>query len=252
MKSRYHNKRKQFHLLWVAFIVAILFGVTVPGFAPGVPKPRQAAVALPAEPLALAAPPAASPATRLYPVHPDIVASMFYVGESGTSDNGFIPNRASTWDEQWQVHYGGVDSPTRRGDWRPSGFTPKQNPFYVALPYNDLNGNDERKASAHSIYWSEPQTPGEHSFVKNRWIEICYQQKCAYGQWEDAGPFGEDDVAYVFGTARPANDQGLEAGIDVSPALNDYLGLNGDAKVRWRFIDGAAVPAGPWHDIITR
>ncbi len=242
MKSRYHSKLKRFHLLWPAAVLIALFVVSVPGFAPGAPRTVQNA------PLPVTAPTvsAISAQGRTYPLHTDIIASMFYVGESGSSENGFIPNRASTWDEQWQAHYGGVDDPERRSGWLPESFRPLQNPFYIALPYNDLDDNGVRKPSAHSIYWSAPQTPGDESLVKGRWVEVCRERQCAYGQWQDAGPFGEDDVAYVFGLARPTNDQGLGAGIDVSPAINDYLNLNGDARVTWRFIDATDIPPGSW------
>jgi hypothetical protein len=36
------------------------------------------------------------------------------------------------------------------------------------------------------------------------------------------------------------------AGIDVSPAVRDYLGLGPLGLVDWRFVEQAQVPAGPW------
>lgn len=186
-------------------------------------------------------------AARQYPIHEGIVASTFYIGEPATPDNGYIANVASTWDEKWTQHYGGVDSPDRRNGWQPVAFRPKENPFYIALPYNDLDDNGNRKASAAQAYWHSES--GSGSWVKNRWVEVCKDSKCAYGQWEDAGPFGEDDASYVFGAAKPRNTTGLSAGIDVSPALDQYLSLNGSGVVSWRFIDNP--PAGPWQDIIT-
>lgn len=242
MKSKYHSKLKRFHLLWALVVVAVFFTASNPGFAPGAPSQQEKDV-LPS----LVQPHPTTAHYRAYPVHANIVASMFYIGEPGSSENGFIPNRASAWDEQWQEHYGGIDDPGQRNGWLPAGFTPGQNPFYIALPYNDLDDDGARKAAA-AIYWSEPQAPGAVSLVKGRWIEICYGGECAYGQWEDAGPFGEDDITYVFGSARPSNERGLMAGIDVSPAINDYLGLGGEARVDWRFIDAAAVPSGPWKE----
>lgn len=239
MKSKYHSKLKRFHLLWGLLALAAFFVMSTAGLAPGTPPQEKNAPPSPAQP-------AFTPQHRVYPAHTNIVATMFYIGEPGSGENGFISNSASTWDVQWQDHYGGIDDPSRRNGWLPRDFTPKQNPFYVALPYSDLDDNKTRKASANTIYWSEPQTPGDSSLVKDRWIEICHNKKCAYGQWEDAGPFGEDDVLYVFGPAQPANDKGLRAGIDVSPAINDYLGLGGSARVDWRFIDALAVPSGPW------
>jgi hypothetical protein len=37
------------------------------------------------------------------------------------------------------AHYGGEDSPTQRVNFLPTGFTPRQNPFYIALPYSDVS-----------------------------------------------------------------------------------------------------------------
>lgn len=186
---------------------------------------------------------------RFYPIHHNIQASMFYVGEAASADNGYIANNDSAWDGTWVEGYGGIDDPHRRDGWLPAAFTPRENPFYVALPYNDFSDAGERKPSAKYIYWADVAASG-HSLVKNRWVEVCSQGTCAYGQWEDAGPFGEDDVAYVFGTARPANTRGLRAGIDVSPAIDHYLQLQGAGIVSWRFIEEP--PSGPWRAIITK
>ena len=71
----------------------------------------------------------------------EALASVFWIGEDATADNRHIPNHASAWDPDWIDSYGGVDDPTRRqnnGYW-PEGFKPKENPFYVALPYWEYN-----------------------------------------------------------------------------------------------------------------
>jgi hypothetical protein len=178
------------------------------------------------------------------------MATTFWVGEPAGEDNGDISNAASTWDEHWQEHFGGVDDPRHRNGWHPAGFTPRENPFYVALPYNDLDDNGEVKASAAAIPWGAARVEGQ-SVVKNRWLHIVSSDKSVYAQWEDAGPFGEDDFAYVFGDAAPKNKINQSAGIDASPAVRDYLGLDDLTPVSWQFVDQAAVPPGPWLDIIT-
>lgn len=75
--------------------------------------------------------------------------------------------------------------------------------------------------------------------------------KTAYVQWEDVGPFGEDDSGYVFGNAAPKSSENKNSGIDVSPAARDYLGLTGMDKVDWQFVDFKDVPDGVWKKIIT-
>lgn len=191
-----------------------------------------------------------------YPTHSDIVASVFWVGEGATPESGNIPNFASAWDPEWQTHYGGVDAPEGRNKACPC-FAPKENPYYVALPYNDLiEKGDRRPDSEVVIPWYSvvfPTVEEAESVLKDRWVEVSVGNKRCYGQWEDVGPALEDDADYVFGTARPKNTFGVGAGIDLSPALAACLGipLNGSGKVNWRFMDTAFVPKGPWTTVVT-
>ena len=179
-----------------------------------------------------------------------VIATVFWVGESATSDNGYIQNVESAWDEDWAAHFGGVDDPDNRCGANPCGFTPKENPFYVALPYNDLDDNGDKKADAKLIPWNEPGL--EKSVLKNRWIEVSRGGKSCFGQWEDVGPFYENDIAYVFGSAsKPKNTFGENAGIDLSPALSACLGVDGSGFVSWRHVEANDVPAGVWKQTIT-
>jgi len=197
----------------------------------------------------LPAPTVAAPARSTYPVH-TVTATTFWVGEPADSDSFFISNAPSAWDDHWEDHFGGVDDPAHRAGWQPAAFTPRENPFYVALPYNDLDDNDQVKASAAAIPWAAERVAGQ-SVLKNRWVRIERAGKVAYAQWEDVGPLSEDDAGYVFGTAAPANPANESAGIDVSPAVQDQLGLDGLNTVSWQFVDRADVPPGPWLTIVT-
>jgi hypothetical protein len=93
--------------------------------------------------------------------------------------------------------------------------------------------------------------PASFSLCKNRWVRIVHQDRVAYAQWEDVGPFVPDDGEYVFGTARPRNENARGAGLDVSPAVRDYLRLGGGGYTDWQFVEADAVPSGPWLDIVT-
>ena len=86
----------------------------------------------------------------------------------------------------------------------------------------------------------------EQSVCKGRWVEIRHGLKSCYAQWEDVGPFRTDDAACVFGSERPLPNLNRGAGIDVSPAVRDYLGLRSLDSVDWRFVEQADVPVGPW------
>jgi len=188
-----------------------------------------------------------------YPLHQNITVTFFWVGEEGNEENNYIPNLQSVWDDKWLEHYGGVDDPNNRNGYFPANFTPLENPFYYALPYNDFDENGERKAEVDKvIYWSGEQEWSElESMCKNRWIKIIKGNKSVYAQWEDAGPFGEDDADYVFGDSLPKNELNNGAGLDVSPAVRDFLSLSDIDVVNWQFIDFSDVPDGPWTEIIT-
>jgi hypothetical protein len=189
------------------------------------------------------------PSQPLSFAHTDIITTYFWVGEAADSDNGYIANAASAWDEQWQAHYGGADAPSPRSGYLPGGFTPKENPFYFALPYNDLDAKGNRKSSAANCPLAAQKS--NYSWCKNSWIAIRHNGKIAYAQWEDVGPFGEDDTGYVFGNSQPKNKQDAKAGLDVSPAVKDYLGLQDVDKTDWIFVASQNVPEGPWKQIIT-
>ena len=98
-----------------------------------------------------------------------------------------------------------------------------------------------------SRWWNRraDKRPGKSS-CKGRWLQIVYGKKVCYAQWEDCGPFTTNDWQYVFGNQRPKNSKNKAAGLDVSPAVRDYLGMPSTATVHWRFIDFARIPRGPW------
>ncbi|MDP2671458.1 MAG: hypothetical protein Q8P13_03290 [bacterium] len=185
-----------------------------------------------------------------YPLHRNIVATYFYVGELAGPDNDFISNTKSAWDGAWEKHFGGVDDPAHRNGYWPAGFKPKENPFYFALPYGEF---DEvgLKANAKTVYWYDKNLPLGKSLLKNRWVKISRAGKVCYAQWEDVGPNDSDDVNYVFGSAKSKNTFGLRAGIDLSPAVRDFLDLGDSGKVSWQFVNDADVPPGPWKQIVT-
>ena len=87
--------------------------------------------------------------------------------------------------------------------------------------------------------------PGQ-SILKGRWIAIHYNGRTCFAQWEDCGPFRTDHANYVFGNERPRPNLNHGAGLDVSPAVRDYLGMTRNEYCDWKFVDAAAVPDGPW------
>ncbi len=181
--------------------------------------------------------------------HRGIVTTIFWAGEPADSDNGYISNAASAWDETWQQHYGGVDDPAHRNGYFPASFTPHENPFYFALPYDDVTDSGTRKVTAGAC--PGPSRNAAYSWCKNAWLAIRYHGKTVYAQWEDVGPYETDDTSYVFGSAQPRNGVGAGAGLDASPAVRDYLGLSDVSNTDWQFVKATDVPGGPWRTIIT-
>jgi hypothetical protein len=53
----------------------------------------------------------------------------------------------------------------------------------------------------------------------------------------------------VFGNERPKPNLNQGAGLDVSPAVRDYLGLKQTDVSDWRFVDFSEVPRGPWANL---
>ena len=84
------------------------------------------------------------------------------------------------------------------------------------------------------------------SVCKGRWLAVHYRGRIAYAQWEDVGPFRTDHWEYVFGDERPAPNRNGAAGLDISPAVRDYLGMATNDRVDWRFVEIEEVPVGPW------
>lgn len=186
-----------------------------------------------------------------YPWHFDITATYFYIGEQATARNP-VPNNASSWDSKWDANYGGFDDPNPANrdpkTFAPKAFTPLLNPFYVALPYNDIQKGGPKPEAAKVIPWYRIEKGGKYESVcRGTWVQIYYNGRYCFAQWEDCGPFNTDDWEYVFRGARPRNKANKCAGIDISPAVRDYLGIKGGtASVHWRFVDFHLVPGGPW------
>ncbi|HEY5892521.1 MAG TPA: hypothetical protein VIT91_04750 [Chthoniobacterales bacterium] len=183
-----------------------------------------------------------------YPWKFGIVTTVFWIGETPTANNP-TPNHKSSWDKQWARNYGGFDNPNpryRRG-FLPARFIPRQNPFYVALPYNDITRNGTKPEAYRVIpwFWQTFERPGR-TVLKSRWLAIRKGNRVAYAQWEDCGPFRTDHWQYVFGNERPRRNLNRGAGLDVSPAVRDYLGMSGTDVTDWKFVEFNEVPVGPW------
>lgn len=208
---------------------------------------------------------------RMYPLHTNITATVFWIGEpkgSGSTEN----NALSAWDDAWLSHYGGFDDYRRvrsaADGYFPHGFRPRENPFYVDLPYDDFRDDGKPRAdrlavvpwasssSARLAAFSRRRRP--FSLLKNRWLKLMHHGRICYAQWEDSGPYVYDDANYVFGShdARPRSRRARSAGLDVSPAVRDCLrfnGLNNDENtVDWQFVDDQDVPRGPWLRVVTK
>ena len=209
-------------------------------------KLRESLITSPDAPgSALAGPKVAHPA---YSWKVGIVTTTFWVGEDAAKNNP-VPNHASSWDGQWAKNYGGMDTPDRakRKDFMPADFTPGQNPFYIALPYNDTTKGKHKPEAATIIPWFRKAFAKEgRSVLKGKWVAIRYMNRVCFAQWEDCGPFRTDHWQYVFGTEKPKPNLNKGAGLDVSPAVRDFLGMNDTDVTDWKFVEFEEIPTGPW------
>ncbi|HET9656421.1 MAG TPA: hypothetical protein VFP72_13780 [Kineosporiaceae bacterium] len=227
------------------------------------PSPTAAPAAPATSPAAPA--PAVSPSTRSYPLHTGVRTTWFNVGGVDNPDGGEeTQNVGSAWDAAWSTHFGGCDGvgpvgpqciPEPRvasNDWFPQHMTPMENPFYVAIPLDDVN--DATAAAARSSFpWAhDPDSmlgSPSTSLVKNRWVAVTGPNgRTCYAQVEDAGPWSYHDVAYVFSAAPPV----VRPSLDVSPSVFNCIGVDldvGETTTSWRFVDSP--PPGPWTNVVT-
>lgn len=190
-----------------------------------------------------------------YPWKTYVTATIFWCGEKPSARNP-TPNCKSSWDTAWAENFGGYDDPdpSKRianhatGEFRPGGFIPKLNPFYIALPYNDVLAWKTHKPEASRVipWFSRMRPQPGKTVLKGRWVQIFCNKRSCYAQWEDCGPWVTDDWQYVFGSKAPKATQNGSAGIDLSPSIRDYLGVKSGEKVHWRFVEDSQVPYGPW------
>ena len=239
-------------------------------------------------------------APRTYPVHTGIVSTTFWVGEIFNASAADGSQVCSTYDSQWAKRWSGKDNGTTAGagtdcagapmggcDGKPSGagnsfqcateprtaqngyfptdpsVTPKENPFYLDLPFDDVNNSAAYASRGSTVPWAgdagyvgNAANQG-FSYMKNRWVKLSRNGSVCYGQVQDAGPGQYDDQAYVFGAndARPSSKDFGGAGMDVSPALTGCLGFSDvdgiTGGVNWSFVENTDVPAGPWTRVVT-
>jgi len=186
-----------------------------------------------------------------YPWKTQIVTTVFWIGHSPKEKDG---NTASAWDPNWERNYGGYDNPeaSARRNFIPINFVPRQNPFYIALPYNDVTRNATKPEARVVIPWFRDAVANGNwvegqSVCRDRWVAIRNAAgKVCYAQWSDCGPFRIDHWQYVFGNEKPTPNANAGAGLNVSPAVRDYLELSGTDVTDWKFVEVQDVPKGPW------
>lgn len=184
-----------------------------------------------------------------YPWKTGIVTTTFWVGEPAGGNNP-VHNISSSWDLNWMTSFGGFDnpSPAARRNYIPVNFVPRQNPFYIALPYNDVTRGTTKPEAKVVIPWYRDVNPREgESVCRDRWVAVRNSSgKVCYAQWADCGPFRTDHWQYVFGNERPKPNLNQGAGLDISPAVRDFLSLSGTDVTDWKFVDFKDIPRGPW------
>ena len=213
----------------------------------------SAETVVPAPPPSIAtssSPPMARPSGDVFPWKRNVGTTIFWVGEEQVTGKT-SPQHQSAWDKDWLKNFGGVDNPepAARHDYIPISFVPRQNPFYCALPYNDVEHGQFKPEAPIVIPWfKQVHTGPGQSVCKDRWVGIRKGDRICYAQWEECGPFRTDHFQYVFQNERPTPNASRGAGLSVSPAVRDYLGLAPTDVADWRFVEVSDVPFGPWRN----
>jgi len=176
----------------------------------------------------------------VYPWKTGILTTMFWIGEKSV--------KASAWNENWTASNHGQDTPIDRNGYAAGDHASSVNPFYVALPFNDLAFPAKAQQYVPASWQRAPKDGKPVSACKDRWVEIKTEDgtgRVCYAQWEDVGPGRNDHAEYVFGPEKPG--PGDRAGLSASPAVVQYLGLTDTgSRTRWRFVDVEDVPPGMW------
>ena len=92
-------------------------------------------------------------------------------------------------------------------------------------------------------------TTPEKSVCRHHWLAIRQGSRVCYAQWEECGPYRTDHYKYVFGNERPMANLNHGTGLEVSPAVRDFLGLRPNGVTDWRFVEVRDVSAGPWRSL---
>ena len=192
-----------------------------------------------------------------------VPASPRYPVEDGYCDNGFLGWRSrpagiirsritrAPGTRIGPSNYGGFDNPdpSRRHDYIPVIYVPRQNPFYCALPYNDVS---------HGQF--KPEAP-----MVVPWFRQAYVRTGAFGL---QGPLGRDPprqpgLLRAMGRLRTFPHRSLPirfperaAETEPEPRRRSRC-LAGGARLSrprptdvtdWQFVEVRDVPPGPWRN----
>jgi hypothetical protein len=160
-----------------------------------------------------------------YPWHVGIETTVFWCLEPASDHSP--SNYRSVYDSLWFQHFR------------------SENPFFVAVPYCDIENGHTKASAAQYVPWFRQrfQADGE-SVMKDQWVEIRAGGRRCFAQIKDVGPYHTDDAEYVFLNHPPQPHSYNQAALDVSPAVQEYLGLDGLSVTSWRFVDRPS--SGPW------
>src|SRR5438552_13598115 len=191
----------------------------------------------------------------------NIVTTVFWVGEEASGNNP-VPNYRSSWDFNWTANYGGTDNPdpSSRRNYIPIAFVPHQNPFYCALPYNDVTHGQFKPEGPLVIPWfKQTYTAPGQSVCRHHSVAIRNGNRTCYAPWEDCGPFRTDHFQYVFGNERPKPNLNHRAGLDVWPGVRYCVGWQQSDVTDWQFVNSQHGRSGlessygrDYHVIIAR
>jgi len=160
-----------------------------------------------------------------------------------------VSNYRSSWERIGQAITADLTtrSSTRR-NYNSGGIYPLQIPSIVRCRTTMSRTASLKPEAPLVIHGSNRPTRDWSSVCKDRWVAIRKENRTCYAQWEDCGPFRTDHFQYVFQMNGQANlNEG--AGLDVSPAVRDYLRLQPTDTNRLAICRGAGCAFGSLEEL---
>jgi len=185
-------------------------------------------------------------AVQRYPWKTSIVTTVFWVGEQAGGNNR--SKLQKFLDFNWSENYAEpILRFQRTAQLHPNCFYSQAKPLLLCFTVHDVTHGQFKPEAPLVIPWFKHEYRGRGSrYAEIDGLPFVRQSHllCAMGRLRSVS---HDHFQYVFGNERPKPNLNHGAGLDVSPAVRDYLGLAPTDVTDWQFVEVRDVSSGPWR-----